>query len=161
MHFVVHTPMLAPVVLAAMHGTTDFAYPLYRLLPYVSILWWPDALPVTPLFLCGSIVHFGRDVGKCNSCTMHLMFILSLVFGLEDEAFAAFSVYFCLVHTPLHYRRHLDVWRYPLVATTLCALVLLCIQPLPQEVVLTEWMQRLVIAHIVCDEWSLVSNMTL
>ena len=155
MHFTVHTHVLVPVALAAMHGTTDFSNPPHRLLPYVSILWWPDALPVTPLFMCASLVHFGRDVGVWNSCAMHAAFVLGAIFGLEDKTFAAFSVYFCLVHTPLHYRRHLDAWRYPLVSTMFCALLLLGIQPLPQEIVLTEWMQRLVIAHIVCDELSL------
>ena len=159
MHIVVHTSMLTPVALAAMHGTTDFAYPPYRLLPYMSILWWPELVPVTPVFLCASTVHFGRDVGGWNSGVMHGLFVLGAILGLEDEAFATFLFYFCVVHTPLHYQRHLAAWRYPLAATMLCALVLLCIRPLPQELVLTEWMQRLVIAHIVCDEWSLVANM--
>lgn len=156
----IHTPMVAPVALATMHGTTDLAYPLHRLLPYASIVWWPERIPVTPLFLCASIVHFGRDVGVRSSCAMHLLFVLGAVLGLEDQAFAVFSAYFCFIHTPLHYLRHLTAWRYPFVATALCAVVILCTDPLPQEVVLTEWMQRLVLAHIVCDEWSLVANIT-
>ncbi len=89
---------------------------------------------------------------------MHFALVLGAFFGLENPAFAAFAVYFCLIHTPLHYRRHLAAWRYPLAATVLCAFALLCIQPLPHELVLTEWMQRLVIAHILCDEWSLAAH---
>lgn len=143
-----------------MHGTTDFAYPPHRLLPYVSILWWPEMIPVTPLFLCTSVVHFGRDVGLWNSCAMHIGFVLATILHLEEGAFAAFTAYFCLIHTPLHYLRHLAAWRYPFVATMVCVIVLLCTDPLPQEVVLTEWMQRLIIAHIACDEWFLVTNVT-
>lgn len=158
MHFLIHTQMLVPVALAAMHGTTDFANPPHRLSPYVTILWWPEILPVTPLFLCASVVHFARDVGARSSCAMHGAFVLAALFGLQDGAFAAFAAYFCLVHTPLHYQRHLAAWRYPFVATVLCALALSCVQELPQEVILTEWLQRVVIGHILCDEWSLVTS---
>lgn len=152
MHFVVHTPMLAPVVLASMHGTTDFSKPITQLLPYGALVLWPDAIPVTPIFVCASVAHFRHDVGIVMSVVLHTLFVLGAILGIEDQAFSLFAAYFCLVHTPLHYVRHRDAWRYPAVATAVCALALAAYQPFPQELVLTEWMQRLVVAHIVCDE---------
>ncbi len=152
MHFTAHTQLIAPVALAAMHGTTDFAKPIHRLLPYSAILYWPECLPVTPIFLCASMIHFGRDVGGLASFSMHTLFVLGAILGLEDAVFHAFAAYFCLVHTPIHYVRHRSSWRYPLVATLICALAVAMHQPLPEEIVLTDWMQRLIVAHIVCDE---------
>ena len=152
MHFTFHTHFAAPVALAAMHGTTDFAKPIHRLLPYGAIVWWPEALPITPIFVCASILHFGRDVGGLPSFGMHTLFVIGAILGTEDAVFNAFAAYFCLVHTPLHYMRHRQAWRYPLAATLVCALLLAVFQPPPDEIVLTDLMQRLVVAHIVCDE---------
>lgn len=152
MHFTFHTSLAAPVALAAMHGTTDFARPIHRLLPYGFVVWWPESIPITPVFLCASMMHFRHDVGGLASFSMHTLFVLGAVIGLEDSIFQLFAAYFCLVHTPLHYIRHRRMWRYPVAATLLCALAIAAYQPLPQEVVLTEWMQRLIVAHIVCDE---------
>lgn len=158
MHFTAHTQFVAPVALAAMHGTTDFAKPIHRLLPYGAIVWWPEVLPITPIFLCASMIHFGRDVGGLASFSMHTLFVIGAVIGLEDAVFHVFAVYFCLVHTPLHYMRHRSSWKYPLAATLMCALALvlyqLLYQSIPEEVVLTDWVQRLIVAHIVCDEFS-------
>ena len=156
MHLVVHSPLVVPVALAAMHGTTDFAYPAPRLAPYVLLLCWPAFVPITPAFLVASAVHFAHDVGVRASCGMHAAFVASAALHRVDEAFVAFAIYFCVVHTPLHYARHLRDWRYPCVATALCAAALACLshfQCALDAVVLDEWMERLVIAHVLCDEW--------
>ena len=152
MHFAFDTPLVVPLLLASMHGTTDFAKPAHRLAPYAALVCWPAALPVTPVFVCASVVHFRHDVGVRTSVAMHAAFVLGAAAGRDDAAFALFAAYFCLVHTPMHYWRHRGAWRYPVVATALCALCLAACQPLPHEVVLTDWMQRLVVAHIACDE---------
>ena len=154
MQIVVHTQMLGITALAAMHGTTDFASPPVTLTPYIGLVLWPASISVTPFFLCASIVHFGRDIGVRGSLGLHGALVLAGLTYHQDEAFAAFVAYFCAVHTPLHYLRHAHAWRFPLVATLLCALLLQCLQPLPTEIVLSEWMQRLVVAHILSDEWS-------
>lgn len=182
MHFTFHTPFTLPIALAAMHGTTDLAKPLHRLLPYGAFVWWPEAIPVTPVFVCASVIHFARDVGGVVSFIMHCLFVVGAALDLEDDVFNLFALYFCFVHTPMHYARHFDTWRYPLVATLLCGIGFVVYQQFqtvfqsvfhlppyqPYEFVLTEWMQRLVIAHIACDElpclqlpfWSHTPNST-
>ena len=157
-----HTALVAPVAMAAMHGTTDLALPPSRLYPYALLLWWPDGiLAVTPAFLAASTLHFSHDIGAKNSVAMHACFLLLLLFGAEDLAFSLFAIYFCAVHTPMHYIRcstsrcwgkGRQWWQPPAYASAICGVALLTICPPPETLEFTEWMQRLVIAHIVCDE---------
>lgn len=141
-----------------MHGTTDFSLPPHRLLPYASLLWWPGAIPVTPLFLCASTLHFSRDVGTRLSGLMHAFFVTLALLGQSDVAFLVFSAYFCIVHTPLHYARVLQDKRpltTPLAASAMLGLFMTVYatshQPLPHQIVLGDWMQKLVISHVACE----------
>ncbi len=153
MQLTIHTSVAVPVALASIHGTTDFSLPKHYLLPYTLLLYFPENVPITCAFLSASIIHFKRDIGFVSSLTFHFILCLLAIIHLEDLAFNLFAIYFCLIHTPLHYYRHKHSLKYPMVFTLLFG-PFLVITDIPSEICLTEWMQRLIIAHIVCDEWS-------
>jgi len=135
--------VLVPVALAAAHGTTDFELGVQRL--------WPETLPVTPFFLAASTVHFSRDVGAFASLALHATLMCGATSGHIDLMVDLFSAYFCIVHTPMHYTRHINRLRFPVLFTCLFGMGLIVLA-LPTEVTITDWMQQLVIAHVVCDE---------
>lgn len=151
MQIVVHSPLIAPVALAAMHGTTDLALPPHRLAPYALSLFWPSVVPVSGAFIAASAVHFARDVGWGASVFVHAVFVAGAMCGHADDVFVLFALYFCLVHTPMHYARHAHAWVWPLLCTALCAAAL-CVFDMGHTLVFEDWMQRIVVAHIVCDE---------
>lgn len=153
MQLTIHTSFAVPVALASIHGTTDFSLPKHYLLPYTLLLYFPENVPITCAFLSASIIHFKRDIGFVPSLTFHSILCSLAVIHLEDLAFNFFAIYFCLIHTPLHYYRHQHSLRYPIIFTLLLIPILL-ITDVPSEIHLTEWMQRLIIAHVVCDECS-------
>lgn len=156
MQLVVHTQALLPLALASAHAATDFAKPPLALAPYLLLLVWPPAVPVTPVFFAASVVHFGRDVGAEGSVKLHALWMLVAAVDV-DAAFLLFEMYYSGVHAPLHCARHARHWRLPAAAALLCALTFAAAALTvgwtpPASVALEEWMQRLVVAHVVCDE---------
>lgn len=157
MQLVIHSSNFVPVALASMHGTTDFSLPKHCLLPYTLLLYFPENVPITPVFLCASIIHFHRDIGLQKSIIFHIILCLLAAINMKDLSFDLFSVYFCLIHTPLHYYRHQNSLVYPIIFTFVCGFILTIVD-VPGDILLTEWMQRLVIAHIICDEITMVGG---
>lgn len=151
MQFTFHvTDTLIPLALAAAHGTTDFELGLRRLWPYAAAAVFP-APWTTPFFLTASALHFSHDVGHFGSVALHASWMFGAVTGYADVMVDCFAAFFCLVHTPLHYRRHMHQLRFPLGATVLLA-VAIASTSLPDTITVTEPMQQLIIAHVVCDE---------
>lgn len=162
MQLVVETHALFPLALASAHAATDFAKPPLVLTPYLLLLAWPPAVPVTPAFFVASIVHFGRDVGTEASVYMHVVWLAMAAFDGET-AFLVFTIYYCSVHAPLHCARHACDWRLPTAAAVLCLLAF-AVATLaggwtpPASLAVEEWMQRLVVAHVMCDELAAVKR---
>jgi hypothetical protein len=156
MHIVVHTHALFPLALASAHAATDFSRPLPALSPYLMLVAWPSTVPVTPLFFAASVVHFGRDVGTTTSLLLHIVWCV--VASVDtDVSFSLFTLYYCGVHAPAHCMRHARDWPFVLAAMALCAAVFATLTgdldwTQTSTVVIEEWMQRLVIAHVLCDE---------
>lgn len=150
MQLVVQTHALFPLALASAHAATDFAKPPRMLAPYLLLVAWPSAVPVTPAFFAASIVHFGRDVGVEVSAYMHAAWLLVAAIDAET-AFSLFTLYYCLVHGPLHCARHASHWRLPAAAALLCIAVFAATTP-PPTLSVEEWMQRLVVSHVACEE---------
>lgn len=78
-----------------------------QLLPYCIT---PMPLPgwlVTASFAGASMVHFAADLGLCTSVLMHAGLTL-LARRNMDVSFLVMSIYFCFVHTPMHYLRLLQ-----------------------------------------------------
>lgn len=156
MQLVVHTQSLLPLALASAHAATDFAKPPVALCPYLLIVAWPHAVPVTPVFFAASAVHFGRDVGAEGSVKLHALWMLVAAVD-ADAAFLLFEMYYCGVHAPLHCTRHARHWRLPLAGGLLCllafAVAVLGLGWTPRDTLaIEEWMQRLVVAHVLCEE---------
>lgn len=156
MQLVVETQALFPLALASAHAATDFAKPPLMLTPYLLLLAWPSEVPVTAAFFAASIVHFRRDVGTEASVYMHMVWLAMAAFD-GGAAFLVFTIYYCSVHAPMHCARHACHWRLPVAAALLCLLAFAVATlalgwTAPSSLAVEEWMQRLVVAHVMCDE---------
>lgn len=138
--------------LVAPHGLTDLSqagvlerYACWLVLPMPSTL-------ITLLFCLASVVHLSSDVGADGSLFVHaLVYEVHRLLG-PQAAFNAFLVYFALMHTPNHYHTETVYGNTRFVKLGLlcsAALLLPCACPLHDGFVLTDELQRLVIAHIV------------
>ena len=138
-------PLLAFVVT---HGLTDFGS--VELLPsYVVCLACPAPTLVVTFFFCAaSVLHLALELGRVGSLALHLLVLaLALRFG-NDAAFGTFLVYFSLWHTPLHYVREHRRGNGALAAIAAIAGCVLSGVWSPSTVVLTDRLQRIVIAHV-------------
>lgn len=96
-------PMAA---LVAAHGATDFATPTWPL-AYAACFMIPSVC-VTPVFVCGSLVHFAEDVGWGGSLVLHVLAGLAWWRGGAQRGLELMLAYLSAVHTPAHYLR---CWR--------------------------------------------------
>ena len=157
MHFVIHSPLVLPLAIASTHGLTDFDRPAH-LYPYALMLWWPNEIPVTPVFALASMAHFSRDVGAWPSVALHAL-VGAVAAVNQDEAFFAISLYYCFVHAPLHCVRHQWALRFVAAGVALVTLACAIHAWTPSgELVIEEWMQKLVVAHVLCDELGLAES---
>ena len=90
------------VALVAAHGATDFATSTWPL-AYAASFMIPSAC-VTPVFVCGSIVHFAEDLGF-GSLLLHALAGLVWWRGGTQRGLELMLTYLGVVHTPLHYLR--------------------------------------------------------
>ena len=138
------------VAVVAAHGITDLNtmewvphYAVWSLLPMPSCM-------VTGVFCASSMVHFCEDGGAFVSIMVHLSVAMVALKKGSDAAFKAMLVYLLVWHTPKHYTRHLRKGRKRGVLVAFLATlsgILMC-HKLPSRLVLTDWLQRIVIAHI-------------
>lgn len=142
-----------PALLALVfsHALTDLRAPR-TLWPYL-LLCCPTPGSVTTLgFLTASVLHFCDDAGWKGSAGVHALFALAAArFGLN----AAFDValgYLAFVHVPLHAQRVLarDGGAAAVALAALSALVLAPSAP-RGRVRVTHGVQRLILAHVVCE----------
>ena len=140
-------PALAVV---AAHGMTDLNtvdwiphYIVWALLPMPSIA-------VTGLFCASSLVHFAEDGGPLLSVFVHASAALVAVRKGPNAAFKVMLAYLLVWHTPSHYQRHWKEGRKRglAIAAAATAAGLLCCRRLPDRLPFTNWVQRIVIAHI-------------
>lgn len=105
--FVMRSPMRKAILLAAAHGMTDVAAIINKpahLLPYSAILMPIPGLTSTLAFFAASVIHFASDIGLVLSSMLHLG-LGAVALHNQDASFLIMSLYFCFVHTPLHYTR--------------------------------------------------------
>lgn len=132
----------------AVHGLTDLAQPNLASAYLLALLCpLPDAA-VTALFCAASVGHLALDVGYAGSVVLHLaVCALARTHG-NSAAFNAFLVYFAFVHTPLHYLRESRHGRGEVASlAALVGVALSCLRT-SLTFVLTNEMQRVVIAHV-------------
>ena len=140
-------PALAVV---AAHGITDLN--TREWIPhYLGWLLLPMPPPmVTGVFCASSLVHFADDGGPWVTLLAHAGSALVAVLKGKDAAFKTMLAYLLLWHTPRHYARHWKEGRargLALSAAATVAALALC-HRLPSRVLLTDTMQRIIVAHI-------------
>lgn len=142
------------VAIVGAHGATDLAtrhWPLVYAVCYLTPL--PPSV-VTSLFVAASLVHFAEDGGPDGSLVIHSLAGFAWMLLGAQRGLELMIAYLSLVHTPAHYAR---CWR----RRRWCALVLASVatlvagtmvQPL-HAVCINHAVQRLVVAHVVCESW--------
>ena len=144
-------PLLAFV---GAHGATDLATRHWPPIYAVCCLTPLPPKAVTALFVAASLVHFAEDGGPDGSVAIHsLAGFVWLLLGAQ-RALELMAAYLSLVHTPAHYAR---CWRrrrwYALaVAAAATAVAAALARPL-RTVCVSHTVQRLVVAHVVCESW--------
>ena len=140
-------PMAA---LVAAHGATDFATPTWPL-AYAACCMIPSVC-VTPVFVCGSLVHFAEDVGWSGSVVLHALAGLAWWRGGAQRGMELMVAYLSAVHTPAHYLR---CWRRrrwaALVLAAVCTVAATMVLRHVHVIVIGNAMQRVVVAHV-CTE---------
>lgn len=132
----------------AAHGLTDFGsdalVPSYALALVCPI---PSSV-LTVCFCAASVLHLADELGLVASLGLHsLAAILDRVRG-HDDAFGAFLCYLATLHTPCHYVCEWRRGRRALViVAALAGATLACLWS-PHSFVLSDRMQRVVIAHV-------------
>lgn len=143
------------------HGLTDLDSKRF-VAPYAICLGAPVPSEVlTPLFCAASIAHFSEDSSFAGSVLLHLaVLVIGLCCG-QQVAFEAMCTYLACVHVPAHYVRCVARRRGRGVVLALCATamaILQCNQLECTPLVLEDWMQRIVIAHVVTEGWAGISK---
>ena len=144
-------PLLAFV---GAHGATDLAT---RHWPPVYAVCCLTPLPskvVTGLFVGASLVHFAEDGGPDGSIAVHSLAGLAWLWLGAQRALELMVGYLSLVHTPAHYARcwRRRRWAALVVAAVATAVASALVWPL-RTVCVNHAVQRLVIAHVVCESW--------
>ena len=144
------TPATRPLLAwTAVHGLTDLAQPNLVVAAYLLALLFPlpDAI-VTALFCAASVCHLALDLGYAGSVVLHLAVAALARTRGHDAAFNAFLVYFGFVHVPLHYLRESRHGRDEAASLAALAGVALGFARTSLEFVLTNGMQRVIVAHV-------------
>lgn len=171
--------MRQAILLAAAHGMTDaaaIASTPALLLPYTTLAVPLPGGVTTLTFFMASVVHFASDIGLALSAAMHCALGCAALLH-RDASFLVMSIYFCFVHTPLHYTRLFVSGRHAAVGAALGVTGLLGVvsavpalsrraqQWLPDgarllapyvggtdgAIHITHMMQKLVVAHVVVE----------
>jgi len=152
--FVIRSIGIKPLIsIAAVHGLTDLdtahwpqCYGVLMLLPLPSPI-------ITSMFCIFSVLHFAEDLGIHGSMLFHtFVAVLTRARGVQT-ALKAMVYYLCLYHVPMHFVRCFVRKRFCAIIFTLtatCVAVHLS-SLLNEEVLLTDNIQKIVVAHIITE----------
>lgn len=150
------TYAIKPICIASAHAVDDFILLSRRhelALPYALASTVPTTT-VIPLFFVASVYHFANDVGVWSSVCMHLFWALLWYTDNVDFAFAAFALYYCGVHAPIHVFRSFEAKRGSVVILITAACVAAMTVMLPEMFETMEvgtLMQRIMLGHVGVD----------
>ncbi len=144
-------PLLAFV---AAHGATDLATrhwpPVYAACCFAPL---PPKL-VTVLFVAASLVHFAEDGGPDGSITVHALAGFTWLWLGAQRGLELMLAYLSLVHTPAHYARCWRRRRWGALGMAAASTAVAGALTRRLGVVrVSHAVQRLVIAHVVCEYW--------
>ena len=142
------TPILGVALAASTHALSDVSSP-QNLWPYFIV---PIPLPYhmsTILFSLTSVLHFGYDIGLHSSILLHATTYLMSNINF-DLACTMMCVYYIFVHCPLQLRRvyYSSIKLFAMIVVSF-ALILPFTMRLKPDMYINEWMQRLVVAHVI------------
>ena len=150
-----HVGHLRPLVaFVGAHGATDLATkhwpPVYAVCCFVPL---PPKL-VTLLFVVASLVHCSEDGGTDGSIVLHSLAGFAWLWLGAQRALELMVAYLSFVHTPAHYARcwRRRRWCALVLAAVATAVAGVLVWPL-NAVCVNHAVQRLVIAHVVCEHW--------
>lgn len=153
-------PAASALLLASsFHGLADVEHLVaqrpQRLYPYLFTVAPMPSGAVTPTFLAASVVHFSNDVGMVLSALLHAALVVLAAARLHTIAWALLNAYMCAVHVPLHLRRYVASGRDRRILW-LSAAAFLPLSALARDTtfVVHEWMQKMVVAHVMVDHSS-------
>ena len=119
----VYTPFPAALLVASMHAITDVVHPLH-LYPYLVVLLRPPPDVVLAMVVLLSAWRVCDDVGW--RAGLGLALLGAAVYMAQGGAalFGVLTVYYCCVHTPLHYMKRARARAYMalFLATVLTAI---------------------------------------
>ena len=153
-------PMKHMVAVASAHAITDVVTsPPHRLWPYTLILLPQQTYPevsvaITCTFLLASLCHFAQDVGFLASVVLHAFWMWTFATGHDAWGWVTFSVYYSVVHAPLHVHHAWTLTtcssrRMVIVALLfVCGMFFLACEP---PSLISDRMQMLVVAHTLVD----------
>ena len=150
-----HVGHLRPfVAFVGAHGATDLATRHWPPVYAVCCLTPMPPKVVTALFVAASLVHFAEDGGPDGSLAIHSLAGFAWVWLGAQRALELMVAYLSLVHTPAHYVRcwRRRRWR-ALVLAAVATAVAAVVTPSLGTVCVNHAVQRLVIAHVVCESW--------
>ena len=142
------------VAFVGAHGATDLATrhwpPIYAVCCFTPV----PSPAVTALFLAASLVHFAEDAGPDGSLAIHSLAGFAWLWLGAQRALELMVAYLSFVHTPAHYARcwRRRRWGALVVAAVATAVAGALVRPL-HAVCVNHAVQRLVIAHVVCEYW--------
>ena len=149
---------LVAIAAVAAHGLTDLAA-LQRVCFFYAAAWWlPDSI-ATAAFFVASVVHLAGDWGGsawASACFHAGLLCVDAAVGREEAA-DAMLVYMVGVHVPNHYCVEVRAGRFRSVAVAALGTAAVAAHGLhvlrtlggKARFVLTERMQRIVVAHAV------------
>lgn len=158
--FLLEVGGLKPAVcIVAAHGLTDLnsfsCLPTYA----ASVLMPLPSTAVTAVFCSASFVHLRNDIGgTLTTLLVHASALLVAVRSSSHAAFRLMMVYLVFLHTPQHYVRVIrHSRRRPcsqrgLLAAAIATVWSLFFVTLDGRFYLTDMMQRVATAHILCTE---------
>lgn len=164
MHFVTTLSVPSPILaVVGLHGLTDFARGPALLPFYIASFTLPPVM-ISPIFIFTSLCHFGRDFASITTYSahasestilLHASWLAVGMFGGIDAAAAAALFYMSIFHVPLHFFRQWMIGNKVVVVWTMFATLVAAVVGVVAEPMITievpEWVQRLVIAHVLTD----------
>ena len=155
-----HVAHLRPLVaFVGAHGATDLTTRHWPPVYAVCCLTPLPSRAITGLFVAASLVHFAEDGGADGSIALHSLAGFAWLWLGAQRALELMLAYLTFVHTPAHYARcwRRRRWRALALAGVATAVIGALVRPL-HAVCVTHAVQRLVIAHVVC-EWFVACNL--
>lgn len=149
MHIVVPAFATKPVMVASVHALTDATRSPRELAPYAMALVPLPSQITSGAFVAASVSHFATDVGGALSVALHVTWWTLRKTDHEVAAWCLFALFYAFVHalpSVLAWSRAVSS-RASRVQQAFVFALLVGVTVPARAFVVTDWMQRLIVAH--------------